>query len=141
VSASGGEIALLALVRETVEDLGALVAGHVKLARAEIGRDVRAYGRRAAAMGVVIALLLVGHVFACVAGALALARVLDPPLAYLAIGALHLVAGGAVVAYLQSRRGAAPRPLDDTLSELDRTVATLTPARLTAARKGADGLA
>jgi hypothetical protein len=130
---------LLTLVKETVEDLGALVAGHVKLARAEIGRDVRAYGRRAAVTAAVVGVLLVGYAFVCVAAAVALGRVIDPPLAYLAIGGLHLIGGGVTIAVLQRR--AAPKPLDDTFAELDRTMATLTPARLASPRKRADGLA
>lgn len=139
MSAPGTETALLSLVKETVEDLGALVAGHVKLARAEVGRDVRAYGRRAAVTAGVVGVLIVGYVFVCVAAAVALGRVIDPPLAYLAIGGLHLIGGGVTIAVLQRR--AAPKPLDDTFAELDRTVAALTPARLTAPRKGANGLA
>lgn len=139
MSAPGTETALLTLVRETVEDLGALVAGHAKLARAELGRDVRAYGRRAAAMAGFAGLLLVGYGFVCVAAAVALGRVIDPPLAYLAIGGLHLIGGGVAIAVLQKR--ATPRPLDDTFAELDRTVATLAPSRLTPTRRRADGLA
>jgi hypothetical protein len=139
MSAPGTETALLTLVKETVEDLGALVAGHVKLARAEIGRDVRAYGRRAAATAGVVGAFLVGYAFVCVAAAVALGRVIDPPLAYLAIGGLHLLGGGVAIAVLRGR--AAPRPLDDTFAELDRTVSTLAPARLTASRRGIDGLA
>lgn len=139
MSAPGTETALLSLVKETVEDLGALVAGHVKLARAEVGRDVRAYGRRAAVTAGVVGVLIVGYVFVCVAAAVALGRVIDPPLAYLAIGGLHLIGGGVTIAVLQRR--AAPKPLDDTFAELDLTVAALTPARLTAPRKGANGLA
>jgi hypothetical protein len=139
MSAVGTEPALLALVKDAVEDLGALVAGHVKLARAELGRDVRAYGRRAALLGVVAVVMVIGYAFACVAAAVALARVIDPALAYLAIGGVHLLAGGVGIFVAASR--ATPRPLDETMTELDRTVATLAPARLAASRKRADGLA
>jgi hypothetical protein len=125
---------LFALLKDAIDDLGALVGSHVKLARVELGRDVRAYWRRGAVLAVVAVLALVGYGFVCAAAALALARVVDPPLAYLAVGGFNLLAGGALVAMVMGR--AAPRPLDETLAELDRTVATLTPAR-----KRADGLA
>lgn len=131
------EPALLGLVKDAIDDLGSLVASHVKLARAELGRDVRAYGRRAGLVGLVAVVLLVGWAMVCGAGALALARVIDPPLAYLAVGALNLAAGGVIITLILKRE--APRPLDETFAELDRTVAILAP-RPTPGKR-ADGVA
>lgn len=128
------EPALFALVRDTIDDLGALVGSHVKLARLELGRDMKAYSRRAGLVGLVAVALLLGYALACVAGALALSRVVGAPLAFLSIGGFHLLGGGVFVLVLLRR--APPRPLDGTWAELDRTVATLAPAR-----KGADGVA
>jgi hypothetical protein len=139
VSQPATEPALLALLKETLDGLGALVAGHIKLARAELGRDVKAYGRRVALGAVLATFLLLGYAFACVGGALALARVVDPPLAFLAVGGFHLLGAGVFVVALLGR--APPRPLDETLTELDRTVSTLAPQRLMPERKEADGIA
>jgi hypothetical protein len=121
------EPALLALVRDTIDDLGSLVTSHFRLARAELGRDVKTYGRRAVLVAVAAASSLLGYGLACVAAALALARVVPAPLAFLAVGGFHLVGGGAFILVLLHR--APPRPLDETFAELDRTVATLAPVR------------
>ena len=75
LSSEGGEPALLALMKDLVDALGTLVAGHIRLARAELGDDARRYARRAAALAVGAALGLVGYGLACVAAALALVQV------------------------------------------------------------------
>jgi uncharacterized membrane protein YqjE len=139
VSQPGSEPALLALVRTTLDGLGALIAGHIKLARVELGRDAKAYARRLALAALLATLLLLGYGLACVAGALALARVIDAPLAFLAVGGVHLLGAGALVVALLGR--APPRPLDETLAELDRTVTTLAHDRLIPERKEANGIA
>jgi hypothetical protein len=117
------ESAFLPLVKEVVESLGTLLAGHVRLARVELDGDARRFARRGAVVLLAGALLFVGYTLACVAAALALARSWSAPLAFLAIGGAHLVAGGAGLAVLLNR--GAPRPLGDSLDALDRTVTTL----------------
>ena len=86
--ASGAEdaTALSALLKETADSLGVLIADHVKLARVELETDVRIY---AGALGVSLAagaLLLFGYAFACAALALALGKALG--------GAGRLCSGG-----------------------------------------------
>jgi len=115
--------ALAALARNLVEDLGTLVVGHLRLARAELAADARAYGRRAAFVGVATALLLVGYALACVATSLALAPRLGAPLAFVVVGGVHLVGAGVCLGLLL-RRATVPA-LGESLSALDRTVATL----------------
>ena len=118
------EHALLALVRNVVDDFGALFAGHVRLARAELAADARALGRRVGLVALAAALLLVGYGLACVAAALALARLMTPPLAFLAVAGVHLVGAGLGLGLLM-RRASAAAPLDESLTELHRTVTTL----------------
>jgi Putative Actinobacterial Holin-X, holin superfamily III len=144
---SNGDAPLFSLVKELVDNTGALFASHVKLARVELAADVQSYARRAALGGLAAALVLLGYALACIAGALALGRVIDPPLAFAAIGGAHLLGGGIAFAVL-SKREAAP-PLGETLTALDRTVSTLASpdpglarARLVAARlRGKEGRA
>jgi uncharacterized membrane protein YqjE len=123
------EPALLSLVKELVDALGTLLAGHLRLARAELGDDARRLGRRASLFGLAFAIGLVGYVLLGVAAALALAPRWGAPLAFLALGAVHL-AGASLGLGLLLRRSA-PRPLDESIAALDRTVAALaSPSRL-----------
>jgi hypothetical protein len=117
------EPALLPLMKELVDALGTLVSGHLRLARAELGDDARRLARRAALLSLAAALALVGYGLACVAASLALAPRFGGPLAFLAVGGVHLV-GAAVAAGVLLRRAPA-RPLDRSLAALDRTVAAL----------------
>jgi hypothetical protein len=117
------DAALLTLVRDVVDDMGTLVAGHVRLARAELAADARGLGRRVAVVALGASLLLVGYALACVAAALALAHVFGAPLAFLAVGGVHIVGAGVALG-LMARRSTAG-PLDESLSQLDRTVASL----------------
>jgi hypothetical protein len=113
-------------MKDLVDALGTLVAGHIRLARAELGDDARRYARRAAALAVGAALGLVGYGLACVAAALALVQVagLSPPLAFLVVGGVHFLAAvGGLVIFIGR---AAPQPLNESRSALDRTVAALT---------------
>jgi hypothetical protein len=123
------EPALLTLMKELVDALGTLVSGHLRLARAELGDDARRYARRASAIAIAALLLLLGYGLACVAAALSLAPLTGAPLAFLAVGGVHLAAGAAALARVLGRD--ARRPLDASLSALDRTV--------TALSAGADG--
>jgi hypothetical protein len=117
------EPSLLPLMRELADAVGTLIGGHVRLARVELGDEARRYARRAAFVGTAAGLLTVGWALACVAGALALARHVDPPLAFLAVGGVHLVGAGVGLGLLLLRP--VPRPFDDSLTALDRTVQTV----------------
>jgi hypothetical protein len=131
------EPAFAALVKEVVDGLGTLVAGHLKLARVELAADVRSYGRRLGFLTAACALLAVGYALTCVAASLALARVIGPPLGFLAVGAAHVVGAGIWVGVLLARAPAPP--LAQTLSELDHTVASL--AARSPERLGSRGVA
>ncbi|HEX4403404.1 MAG TPA: hypothetical protein VH560_01155, partial [Polyangia bacterium] len=63
------------------------------------------------------------YALACVAAALALAHAFGAPLAFLAVGGVHLVGAGIALGVMARRATAGP--LDESLSQLDRTVASL----------------
>jgi uncharacterized membrane protein YqjE len=129
MTSAAKEPALLSLVRELVDALGALVAGHLRLARAELGGDARRFARRAALLGVAAAFGFVGYGLACLAAGLALAPVMGAPLAFLALGGLHVVGASIGLGVLLAR--APRRPLDESLTALDQTfhaVAALRPS-------------
>jgi uncharacterized membrane protein YqjE len=117
------ETALLSLVRELVDALGELVAGHLRLARAELGGDARRLARRAALVGLAGSFGLVGYGLACVAAALALAPALGAPLAFLTLGGVHLVGAAVGLGLLLGR--AAPHPLEGALAAIDKAVETV----------------
>ncbi|MDB4981345.1 MAG: putative Actinobacterial Holin-X, holin superfamily, partial [Myxococcales bacterium] len=119
----GDEPALPSLVKNVVDGLGTLVAGHVKLARTEIEASAKSFGRHLGLFVVAGAFALLGYAFGCVAGALALASVIGVPLAFLAVGGAHVLGAGVVIGVLWRR--AVPSPLGETLSELDQTVSLL----------------
>jgi putative superfamily III holin-X len=116
-----------ALVRDIVDGLGALVATHFKLLRAELVADARDYGRRAVRVSLSVALALLGYAFVCIAAALALARAMGAPLAFLAVGGTH-VAAAAVGLRFVLKQTPGP-PLGVTRAELDQTMAVFSPER------------
>lgn len=113
-----------ALVRDVVDGLGGLVGGHLKLARAELAADARGYGRLAVRVSIAASLLLLGYGLLCVAAALALTRAVSPPVAFLVIGGVHVVAAAVGLRVFLTRT--ARPPLGATLSELNQTVTALT---------------
>jgi hypothetical protein len=115
---------IVGLVRETADGLSELVADHVRLARTELIADAKAYAQRAVAMLVAGLVLALGYALACVAGALALARVIGAPLAFLSVAGFHLVVG-AILMLTGARRAPAGRPMQETATEVSRTMATL----------------
>jgi hypothetical protein len=132
------EPALLSLVKELVDALGSLVGGHLRLARAELAGDARRFARRAGLLGLVVAFGLLGYGLACLAAGLALAPIMGAPLAFLALGGVHLVGASIGLGVLLSR--APRRPLDESLTALDETfhaVAALQPSATSAAREEA----
>jgi hypothetical protein len=94
-----GELGIVGLLRETAEGLGTLVADHIKLARLELVADVQSYSRGLATMVIAALVLMMGYAFAWFAAGVALGRMWGAPVAFLAIAAVHLVAGGIAVAW------------------------------------------
>jgi uncharacterized membrane protein YqjE len=112
------------LVRETVDGLRTLIGDHIKLARVELATDLKTYGRSVAALAGAGGVLAVGYVFAWIAAALGLGRLIGAPLAFVAVAALHLLAGGLAIAWAlgKVRR---TRLMNDTVVETKATVQAL----------------
>ena len=124
--ASGAEdaTALSALLKETADSLGVLIADHVKLARVELEADVRIY---AGALGVSLAagaLLLFGYAFAWAALALALAKLWGAPSAFALVAAVHLLVGGLSLGAV-SRKVQRTKVLRESIVEARRSVRAL----------------
>ncbi len=119
----GDEPALPSLVKNVMDGLGTLVAGHVKLARTELEVSAKTFGRHLGLLAIAGAFALLGYAFGCVAGALALAGVIGAPLAFLAVGGAHVLGAGVVIGVLWRRT--VPSPLGETMAELDHTVSLL----------------
>jgi len=111
-------------VRETVDGLRTLIGDHIKLARVELATDLKTYGRSVAALAGAGGVLAVGYVFAWIAAALGLGRLIGAPLAFVAVAALHLLAGGLAIAWAlgKVRR---TRLMNDTVVETKTTVHAL----------------
>jgi len=84
---------IVSRLKETADGLGQLVADHVKLARIELVAEARSYGQGLAVLAVAVILLVLGYGLAWIAAALALARVVGAPLAFVIVAAPHLIAG------------------------------------------------
>src|SRR6185436_18944490 len=112
---------IMSLVRETIDGLGRLVADHVKLARLELVADVKAQGRRAAAVALAVPFILLGYALACVGLALALSRWLGGAGAFFAVGGAHLL-GGIVAVALAAARLRRGHLLRETANEVSLSV-------------------
>jgi hypothetical protein len=114
----------IALVRETADGLGRLIADHIKLARVEMVADAKEASRRMALLAGAAAVIGLGYLFLWIAVALALRRPLGAPLAFVIVGGLHVTVGVIVLVALvrRLRRG---RVLNQTVSEVGRTVTAL----------------
>jgi hypothetical protein len=112
------------LVRDTVDGLRTLIADHIKLARVELATDLKSYGRSVAALAGAGGVLAVGYVFAWIAAALGLARVIGAPLAFVAVAGLHLVVGAVAIAWAIAKMRRT-RLMNDTVVETKTNVAAL----------------
>ena len=116
---------IIALVRETADGLGKLIADHVKLARVELVSDARFYARDLAVMAAAGVVLLIGYVIGLVAAGLAIGRAIDnTPLAFAALAGLHLIAG-AIGIVVGAKRAKRVRLMHDTAEEVSRSVSAL----------------
>ena len=118
---------IVARLKETADGLGQLVGDHVRLARIELVAELRSYGRGLTSIVVAFALLLIGYVFACTAGALALVHLVGAPLAFVIVAVPHLIAG-AIGVVAGTRRVQQTPLLPESGAEAARTVHALTHA-------------
>jgi hypothetical protein len=111
-------------LQDMAENVGELVASHLRLAQVEARDDLRWIGKR---LGVALALaplVLVGHAMLCAALALELARVMPLPMAVAGVGFLNLIAGtiGIGIATQQIHRR---EVLVQTFGELEASSASM----------------
>jgi hypothetical protein len=115
---------VIALVRETVDGLGELVAQHIKLARLEFAADLQSLGRRAGVLAVFMAFSLIGYALVMVGIAASVGGVTTIGTSLLAIGLVH-VAGGATGVFRVVARSRAKPLMDATGDEMSRSLAAL----------------
>jgi len=115
---------IMPLLREAIEGLGRLVADHIKLARVEMSADAREYGRHVGLLALAGLLVVLGYAFACLALTLALAHWMGAPLAFLAVGAVHVVAGAIGLRAIRARLKR-PQVMNETVNEVGRSLSTI----------------
>jgi len=115
---------IIALVKETADGLGQLVADHIKLARIEMTADAKGYVRDVGVLLVGAFVLAIGYGLACIAAGTALARLIGGPLAFVCLAVLHLAVGALALA-LAIRRMKRVHLMHDTKLEVSRSVRAL----------------
>ena len=116
---------IIALVRETADGLGKLIADHVKLARVELMSDARFYLRDVMVLVIGGLVIFLGYAIGCVAAGLALGRAMhNTPLALGAVAAVHVI-GGAIGVVLAAKRAKRVRLMHDTAEEVGRSMSAL----------------
>jgi uncharacterized membrane protein YedE/YeeE len=122
---------IIALVKETADGLGQLVADHIKLARIEMTADAKTYMREVNVLLVGAFIFAMGYGLACIAAGTALARVMGTPLAFAALALLHVVVG-AIALGMAVRRVKKVQIMQESKEEVSRSVSVLRERALTA---------
>jgi hypothetical protein len=112
---------------QLADGLGKLIAQHLQLARLELVDDAKAIGSALGRIALFVPMVIAGYLFVMGALAAALANVMSLPVALLAVGSSNLLVGGAG-AYFAAQRLKKPQLLDESLSELKSSAATLASA-------------
>lgn len=118
------ERGISALVGRMADGFSRLVTQHLQLARLELAEDVKATGLDVAMIAAFVPFILVGYAFVCGALAALLSTWLGWTGALGGIGLLNL-AGGAGGAFWAVKRLQRRRVMDDSSSELSRSMAAL----------------
>jgi hypothetical protein len=121
---------IIELVKETADGFGHLLAEHVKLARLELVADIKTHARQVAVIALIVPLLFIGYALVCVGVAIFLSQWLGRSAAFFLVGGLQIVLGGLAIAIVAGRLRRA-KLLNETASEVNRSVATLTAAPVT----------
>ncbi|NNB95622.1 phage holin family protein [Corallococcus exiguus] len=117
-----------ALVGRMADGFSRLVTQHLQLARVELAEDAKAMGLDVASIAVFVPFLLVGYAFVCGALAAVLAPWTGWAGALALVGAVNLVGGG--LGILRAvKRMKSRQMMDDSVSELSRSMAALTNAQ------------
>jgi len=119
---------ILALIKETADGFGRLLADHIKLARLELVADVKSYGRQVALIALIVPVLFMGYAIVCLGVAALLAPLVGHAGGLLLVGGAHIVIG-AVAIVMAVRRLQRAQPLAETVGEMSRSMETFAPAR------------
>jgi Putative Actinobacterial Holin-X, holin superfamily III len=118
---AGDSDGIITLVKEAASDFGQLVADHIRLARVEMTADAKSYARDIAMLLVGAFVLAAGYGLACIAGGLALAKIIGGPLAFASLAFLHLLVGGLALG-LMVRKMKRVHLMQETKLEVSRSV-------------------
>lgn len=119
------ERGISALVGRMADGFSRLVTQHLQLARLELAEDVKATGLDVAMIAAFVPFILVGYAFVCGALAAVLSTWLGWAGALGGVGFINL-AGGVGGAFWAVKRLQARRVMDDSMSEVSRSMAALT---------------
>jgi hypothetical protein len=121
---------IIALIKETADGIGHLIADHIKLARLELVADVKANARHVAVVALIVPFAFLGYALACVGLAVVLSSWLGLAGALFLVGGVHLI-GGAIAVGVALGNLRRINLMRDTANEVNRSVATLAAARVT----------
>ncbi len=114
-------MALASHLTQMVQALSALIAQHLKLARAELRDDAKQLGTQVATVAAFVPLVLLGYALLNVALALWLRRYLAAEASFAAVGGANLVVG-ALGIFSALRKLSRARPLEVTRTQLEASV-------------------
>ena len=127
--ARGENEGIIALVKETADGFGHLIADHIKLARLELVSDVKAYGRQVALIALIVPFLFIGYGVLCFGLAALLARWLGQAGALFLVGGAHIGIGALAIAVAAGRLRRV-QPMRDSANQVGRSMATFTPPQV-----------
>jgi hypothetical protein len=120
---------ILALIKETADGFGHLLADHIKLARLELVADVKSYGRQVGIIALIVPILFIGYAILCLGLAAALAPWLGRAGGLLLVGGAHILMG-AIAIMMAVRRLRGAQPMSESVEEMNRSMETFSPARV-----------
>jgi len=119
---------ILALIKETADGFGHLLADHIKLARLELVADVKSYGRQVALIALIVPVLFMGYAIVCLGLAALLAPLVGHAGGLFLVGGAHIVIGAVAIMVAVSRLRRA-QPMAESVEEMSRSMETFAPAR------------
>jgi uncharacterized membrane protein YqjE len=124
----GNSESILALIKETADGFGHLLADHIKLARLELVADVKSYGRQVALIALIVPILFIGYAIVCLGLAALLAPLVGHAGGLFLVGGAHIVIGAVAIMMAVSRLRRA-QPMSESVDEMTRSMETFAPAR------------
>lgn len=125
----GSSDSILALIKETADGFGRLLADHIKLARLELVADVKSYGRQVTLIALIVPIIFIGYAIVCVGVAAALGPWLGLAGGLFLVGGAHILIG-AIAIMVAVRRLRRAQPLSETVEEMTRSMETFSSARI-----------